>query len=96
MSYFIAAISNAGGAPEQAYRKLQSAGACPENPYAGKQLAEKNPVFRNIYVEFVPAMVRQISGCGRQSHLGGPAMKLVWTRFSHHSRTLLCSYSLIL
>jgi hypothetical protein len=40
MSYFIAAISNAGGAPEQAYRKLQSAGACPENPYAGKHLAE--------------------------------------------------------
>jgi len=34
MSYFISAISNEGGAPEQAYRKLQSAGACPENPYA--------------------------------------------------------------
>lgn len=35
MSYFITAISNGGGAPEQAYRKLQSAGACPEAPYAG-------------------------------------------------------------
>ncbi len=35
MSYVIAAISNAGGAPEQAYRKMQSAGACPERPYAG-------------------------------------------------------------
>lgn len=28
------AISNDGGAPEQAYRKMQSAGACPEAPYA--------------------------------------------------------------
>ena len=35
MSYAIAAISNAGGAPEQTYRKLQSAGACPERPFAG-------------------------------------------------------------
>lgn len=35
MSYVIAAISNAGGAPEQAYRKLQSAGACPERPFSG-------------------------------------------------------------
>lgn len=34
MSYVIAAISNAGGAPEQAYRKMQSAGACPERPFA--------------------------------------------------------------
>lgn len=34
MSYFITAISNGGGAPEQAYRKLQSAGASPEAPYA--------------------------------------------------------------
>ncbi|KAL3943559.1 MAG: hypothetical protein SGBAC_002376 [Bacillariaceae sp.] len=34
MSYFIAAISNGGGAPEQAYRKMQAAGACPEKPYA--------------------------------------------------------------
>jgi len=34
MSYIIAGISNEGGAPEQAFRKLQSAGACPENPYA--------------------------------------------------------------
>lgn len=38
MSYIIAAISNAGGAPEQTYRKLQSAGACPERPYAGEWL----------------------------------------------------------
>jgi hypothetical protein len=36
MSYFVVAISNAGGAPEQAYRKLQSAGACSERPFAGK------------------------------------------------------------
>jgi ribosomal protein L34E len=35
MSYFIVAISNGGGAPEQAYRKLQSAGACPERPFGG-------------------------------------------------------------
>ena len=35
MSYNIVAISNDGGAPEQAYRKMQSAGACPEAPYAG-------------------------------------------------------------
>jgi len=34
MSYCIVAISNDGGAPEQAYRKMQSAGACPEAPYA--------------------------------------------------------------
>ena len=37
MSYFIAAISNGGGAPEQAYRKMQAAGACPEKPFAGKR-----------------------------------------------------------
>ena len=36
MSYFITAISNGGGAPEQAYRKMQAAGACPEKPFAGK------------------------------------------------------------
>jgi hypothetical protein len=36
MSYFIAGISNGGGAPEQAYRKMQAAGACPEKPFAGK------------------------------------------------------------
>jgi hypothetical protein len=35
-SYCIAAISNGGGAPEQAYRKMQSAGACPEKPFAGE------------------------------------------------------------
>mmetsp|Transcript_1386 Transcript_1386/g.2190 ORF Transcript_1386/g.2190 Transcript_1386/m.2190 type:complete len:419 (-) Transcript_1386:165-1421(-) len=34
MSYFVAAISNGGGAPEQAYRKMQRAGACPEAPFA--------------------------------------------------------------
>lgn len=36
MSYYIAAISNSGGAPEQAYRKMQTAGACPDRPYAGE------------------------------------------------------------
>jgi hypothetical protein len=36
MSYFVVSISNGGGAPEQAYRKMQSAGACPERPYAGE------------------------------------------------------------
>ena len=41
MSYVIAAISNSGGAPEQAYRKMQSAGACPERPFAGKSI-ERN------------------------------------------------------
>ena len=34
MSYFIAAISNKGGAPEQAYSEMQAAGACPEKPFA--------------------------------------------------------------
>lgn len=34
MSYYVVSISNDGGAPEQAYRKMQSAGACPEAPYA--------------------------------------------------------------
>jgi V-type H+-transporting ATPase subunit C len=34
MSYYITAISNSGGAPEQAYRKMQSAGACPERAFA--------------------------------------------------------------
>lgn len=33
-TYFIAAISNGGGAPEQAYRKMQNAGACDQNPHA--------------------------------------------------------------
>lgn len=33
MSYQIVSISNAGGAPEQAYRKMQAAGACPEAPF---------------------------------------------------------------
>jgi hypothetical protein len=42
MSYFITAISNGGGAPEQTYRKLQSAGACPEAPYAGTTTMIKN------------------------------------------------------
>jgi len=37
MSYLIAAISNAGGAPEQAYRKLQNAGSSNERPFAGKR-----------------------------------------------------------
>ena len=36
MSYYITAISNGGGAPESAYRKLQEAGACPEAPHAGE------------------------------------------------------------
>lgn len=40
MSYFIAAISNGGGAPEQAYRKMQAAGACPEKPFAGTFLTK--------------------------------------------------------
>ena len=51
MSYFIAAISNGGGAPEQAYRRMQSAGACPEKPLAGtflpyktKKRSEKDPL----------------------------------------------------
>jgi len=34
MSYLIASISNGGGAPEQTYRKMQNAGACPEKPFA--------------------------------------------------------------
>lgn len=33
-SYSIVAISNGGGAPEQAYRKMQNAGACDKNPHA--------------------------------------------------------------
>jgi len=31
--YFVAAISNGGGAPEQAYRKMQNAGACQSAPF---------------------------------------------------------------
>jgi len=34
MSYLIASISNGGGAPEQAYQKMQTAGACPGKPFA--------------------------------------------------------------
>eukprot|EP00956_Cyclotella_meneghiniana_P002987 scaffold3655_cov51-Cyclotella_meneghiniana.AAC.1 len=34
MSYLITSISNSGGAPEQAYRRLQNAGACPSAPHA--------------------------------------------------------------
>ena len=48
-NYFIAAISNDGGAPEQAYRKMQSAGACPEAPFAGKnRLSTWTTTDRNI------------------------------------------------
>jgi hypothetical protein len=49
MSYFIAAISNAGGAPEQAYRKMQAAGACPEKPFAG--------TFRFVAMHFVAPLL---------------------------------------
>jgi hypothetical protein len=38
----IASISNSGGAPEQAYRKLQSAGACPQRPFAGTTVVESS------------------------------------------------------
>jgi hypothetical protein len=41
MSYFIAAISNGGGAPEQAYLKMQAAGACPEKPLAVRSKTTK-------------------------------------------------------
>jgi len=34
MSYYIAAISNAGGSPEQAYQKMQEAGASNENNFS--------------------------------------------------------------
>jgi V-type H+-transporting ATPase subunit C len=34
MTYLITSISNSGGAPEQAYRSLQNAGACPSAPHA--------------------------------------------------------------
>jgi ribosomal protein L34E len=40
-TYVIASISNAGGAPEQAYRKLQSAAACPERPYGGTYVSNE-------------------------------------------------------
>jgi hypothetical protein len=46
MSYFIAAISNGGGAPEQAYRKMQTAGACPEKPFAGELNWSRKKIFR--------------------------------------------------
>ena len=38
MSYVVAAISNGGAPPEDAYRKMQKAAACPERPYAGKKI----------------------------------------------------------
>jgi hypothetical protein len=50
-TYIIASISNAGGAPEQAYRKLQSAGACPERPFAGESLL----IFRFLLLFFQDA-----------------------------------------
>jgi hypothetical protein len=43
MSYLIASISNEGGAPEQAYRKMQVAAACPERPFAGAFLPVAKP-----------------------------------------------------
>jgi len=52
MSYFISAISNEGGAPEQAYRKLQSAGACPENPYAGRKFSKVTPITTQCLIIF--------------------------------------------
>ena len=52
MSYSIAAISNGGGAPEQAYRKMQSAGACPERPLAGTSTQQGFcDNFRNFFGE---------------------------------------------
>ena len=53
MSYFIAAISNGGGAPEQAYAKMQSAGACPGAPFAGKHI-----VLFSACVSFVEKEIR--------------------------------------
>jgi len=38
MSYQIVAISNEKGAPEQAYNKLERAGACPDANYAGEKV----------------------------------------------------------
>jgi len=35
MSYLIAAISNGGGAPEQAYRKMQEAASATDMNYCG-------------------------------------------------------------
>jgi hypothetical protein len=52
MSYFIAAISNGGGAPEQAYRKMQAAGACPEKPFAGKPCFFTMVCFMSIFGDF--------------------------------------------
>lgn len=51
MSYFIAAISNGGGAPEQAYRKMQAAGACPEKPFAGKLFPDRKSDLLHVWDE---------------------------------------------
>jgi hypothetical protein len=58
MSYFITSISNAGGGSDQAYRKLQKAGASPEVNLAGKfktmgpclmHVSEKNVI---VFISF--------------------------------------------
>jgi hypothetical protein len=49
-NYFICSISNAGGAPEQAYRKMQMAGASPERPLSGKKM---DPLVARIFGEIL-------------------------------------------
>jgi hypothetical protein len=66
MSYFIAAISNGGGAPEQAYRKMQAAGACPEKPFAGKSDVASHWIFRGCFGKLVDGA---FWGCGLLSSL---------------------------
>lgn len=65
MSYLIASISNGGGAPEQAYRKLQSAGACPEKPFAGTCRVVQ-VLFCYLFV-FVGAVLAPVTGVSSPS-----------------------------
>ena len=52
MSYIVAAISNGGDAPEQAYRKLKSAGT-PDGRYGGVLLMILCHSYNNDKVNFL-------------------------------------------
>jgi hypothetical protein len=81
MSYFIAAISNGGGAPEQAYRKMQAAGACPEKPFAGKSDVASQWIFRGCFGKLVDGA---FWGCGLLSILPERALRNI----SNHAHGL--------
>ena len=89
MSYQIVAISNEKGAPEQAYNKLERAGACPDANYAG----EKVPF---PFVLFFKAFLSLLDETHSNHHILVPAA-IVKCRFRERGLTSricvkLCSH----